>query len=294
MAIRLPGVAISNLKRPITNAPISLLNVAKVAPRSILAQFNWVADYGASTAKPNVNVLVSMQGGQAQLPIDAIRSVKIDNLGNPCPVYVYFLDTKDTIVAPPNTLVWEPVVTNSQIANVILEGATDGTVGNTNVYFCNVVVPPFVNAEIAQAVALWKASATVSRGGNILNTNYGTPALCDQSLETSIFLNGPAVPIAWPLATGFVYINVMQAVFLNTGGVAAPALFDVRIAPGLGATPIWHWVFLGGGVTQIQFPFIGGMNLKIDASLTWLLFNAGPETGDANFRVEFGFTVNPT
>ena len=104
----------------------------KLILTSILATLNWLGDYGAGTMLPNVNVLVNclaVQGAGAQAPIDSIRSVKIDNTGNAYPIYVKFPDTTDTIVAPANTIVWEPVVTNQPIANIYLIGAQDAGLG---------------------------------------------------------------------------------------------------------------------------------------------------------------------
>lgn len=165
MSILLPPVPILPLKVPLRASAANLFNPANQRPASILAQFDWAGDYFAGNANPDVNVLCSMQGGGNTLnSIDIIRSVKIDNTGNPFPVYVYFIDTTDTIVAPPNTVVWEPVVTNARTANVILLGATDN-VGLTKVYFCNFFVPPYINAEIAQAVDLRLASPQIVFGG---------------------------------------------------------------------------------------------------------------------------------
>lgn len=207
MSIVLPTVATRPLVVKPRKVAAALLNPASIPPTSIMVPFNWASEYGAGTAVPNVNVLVNVTEGGAQIPIDQIRSVKIDNLGNPAPVYVYFLDTTDTIVAPANTIVWEPVVTNAKIANVILQGASDGAgVGQTKVYFCNFFVPPYVNAEINQAVALYKGSPSIQRT-NTLQPGYGPPALGDQAanalldinnsggLPQSVTILGPAAPV---------------------------------------------------------------------------------------------------
>lgn len=177
MSISLPTVAITPLRTPVRNMAAALLNPAQVPPRSIMAAFDWVNEYGGSTSNPNVNVLVGMEAGGAQMPVDIIRSVKIDNLGNSFPVYVYFLDTTDTIVAPPNTIVWEPVVTNAKIANVICTGIVNGVRATTKVYFCNFFVPPYVNPEQSQSAPLLIASPN---GGGQLGSGVNQLILTTQ------------------------------------------------------------------------------------------------------------------
>jgi hypothetical protein len=179
VSISFPATAISNLIQPLRPSMSAILSKPSVSPRSVVATFNWMADYGAGSVNPNVNVLVNIIGapGGAQQAIDNIRSVKIDNTGNSYPVYVQFLDTTDTIVAPPNTMVWEPVVTNQRIANVILLGAQTAGLGSTRVYFCNFFVPPYVNAEIAQAVDLALASPVIglTNGLKLVGANVLLP-----------------------------------------------------------------------------------------------------------------------
>lgn len=294
MSIVLPQVAISNLVAPIRNVPVGLLKAPAVAPRSLVATFNWKTDYGAGTNKPNVNVLVGMQGGGAQLPIDQIRSVKIDNLGNDFPVYVFFLDSTDTIVAPPNTVVWEPVVTNQALANVVMLGATDAGLGQTRVYFCNIVVPPYVDAEIDQAVALWKASASISKGTILQNMNYGVPCLGDQTFDDSIILNnGGSGTINFPIpATGFIYFNGFYANVIKGGGTDDGNTSVATL--GVNGNDLWSWRWLNVGANlERQFPPVNNMNLKFAATDNFTLDYTGT-TVAGSFDIRFVFTTNPT
>lgn len=317
MSIVLPSVAVSNLLIPLRNMPVAILNKATVEPRSLLAQFNWATDYGAGTAKPAVNVLVNLQSGQggAQQQIDQVRSVKIDNLGNPAPVYVYFLDTTDTIVAPANTIVWEPVVTNSKIANVILDGASDGSgVGRTKVYFCNYFVPPYVNAEISQAIALYKGSPTIQRT-NTLQPGFGPPALGDQGkgVQLAAGIVGDFA-IMLPATTGFYYITslafavaYMQMNF-NTAGQQTGAinfsfqnlatgdkLFPMEVAGSIAAGSV-------ATLNNVQIMSLGSVNFRLNASANYavvidgLVYKSGP-SGITSFAIDIfgfvGYTLNP-
>lgn len=192
--------------------PASLLNPASIKPAAVFVQIGW-ASYGGGSAKPDVNVLVNVSVGGPRQPIDIIRSVKIDNLGNPNPVYVYFTDTADTIVAPPNTIVWEPVVTNQKVANVICLGMTDGATGNSTIYFTNFMISPYVDREVDQALSLYRGSTVIQRTNSLL-PGFGVPALGDQTAFSDIFAQDPATlpPVANTIlgpATGWYYITSM-------------------------------------------------------------------------------------
>lgn len=280
MSIARPNVVGQQLKRAIRNAPIGLLKKPTVEPRSLLAQFDWSADYGAGSAVPDVVVNVGIAVGGAQLPIDQVRSVKIDNTGNSCPVYVQFPDSTDTIVAAPNTIVWEPVVSNAPYAYVILKGATTGGVGSTNVYFCNVVVPPYVNAEVNQAVALYKGSTRIQRTNSTL-PGFGPPALGDQTVSQSVLSNAlnppPQGANILPGATGFNYLTAIDLwlpAFILTYNVA-PAFnlvsTTIRIRdPSTNEDIARRDVFAQVGaasqaISNVSLIRISGMNLRLDA-----------------------------
>lgn len=278
MSLSLPTVAIEPLRIPIRNTPASLYNPGYVPPRSLLAQFNWATDYGAGSAKPDVNVLVNVQAGGAQQPIDFIRSVKIDNLGNSFPVYVYFLDTTDTIVAPPDTIVWEPVVTNSRVANVILQGAQTAGLGNTKVYFCNFFVPPYVDPAVNRVVPQWIGSPTIQRS-NILTPGFGPPALGDQTEShlgtmgggTGVFVNNL---FGSPYSTGFIYLTHISVKVL----LATAAMLTVNKWQLEGDDPLFQFQYAWQNATNPdRYPIpadvltLNAMNIRLDATQTWAL-----------------------
>lgn len=298
MSTDFPNINIDQLVRPIRNTPSSLLNRAYVPPRSLVAFLDWAADYGAGTAKPNVNVLVNVQAGGAQAPIDFIRSVKIDNTGNAAPVYVEFLDTTDTIVAPPNTIVWEPVVTNSKVANVIMLGAS-GVVGKTRVYFCNFFVPPYANPEVAQALALWRASQVITNGSNIFNTNFGVPSLGDNSILISkACVNGSAsTPLVFNASnTSRIFITSMQA-FLAVSNGTTPASNQAAkmiISYGGSRPTVWQWSWVDSvTVYDKQFGNASGFNLEFINTGTLGLNYTGPTLAAAEFSLNISYTSAP-
>ena len=239
MTTAAPPVPITPLVQPLKSNASAILNKPTVQPCSILAKFDWLADYGAGTANPNVNVLVNclaVQGAGAQAPIDSIRSVKIDNTGNAYAVYVTFPDTTDAIVAPANTMVWEPVVTNQPIANIYLIGAQDAGLGTTNVYFCNFFVPPYVNAEISQAVALAKASPIITlagTGASVSSIEPINPGSWYNNGNLTVSGNATAVGILDEYGR-FISTEVTnggddyngQPVITASGGQTAPALWN--------------------------------------------------------------------
>ena len=301
MSIVFPPTATSNLAQPLIKGAVSLLNPATIQPTSVVAKFNWQNDYSAGSANPDVNILVNIaMAGGAQQALDQIRSVKIDNLGNSAPVYVTFIDTGDTIVAPPNTAVWENVVTNQKIANVILLGA-DNTVSNTAVFFTNFIVPNYVDAEISQAVALWKASATISQGANITNQNYGVPALGDTTIsQMNLGLPGPAQPVLFEINTGFFYITGMQMQLLFTSpgeGLVGTLVLKNMNLPNTGAFDLWNWAIMSRvtvGIWDGETITSSNLNLKIACSDPYVFAPRGSIVTAGIATLILSGTYNPT
>lgn len=279
MSLRLPTASIVPLRIPIRNTPASLYNAGYVPPRSLMASFDWTIDYAASAANPDINVLVNVQAGGAQEPIDYIRSVKIDNTGNSFPVYVYFLDTTDTIVAPPDTIVWEPVVTNGKVANVILQGAGNAGLGQTKVYFCNFFVPPYIDPAVNRVVPQWLGSPTIQRS-NILTPGFGPPALGDQFFSTPVLLSAGtgknnSIPL-WgcPYSAGFIYVTgiwfSLSNGFTNVANAVIP-MFRIKEGSNIlceADLPIADYHI--NGLNSNNFLALTGLQLRLDATKSWI------------------------
>lgn len=291
--------------------PVQTLNTkfgqqSPYPPTTVAAQLTWLS-YGAGTVKPNVNTLLSMPNtGNRQL-LDKILSCRIDNLNNPVPVYVFFPDTGYTVAAPPNSIVWEPVQTAQFDAWVVAEGFTDGSLIGadgkpvaTAVYLCNFVVPPFLDTEFEQVASLWKASASISRGGTILNQNFGTPALGDQFVQVNTVLqnNGQLRPVFPVLSQGFYYITslvvLLAAQTSSASGGNSSVIFESQGSAG---------VFLSMPITLPNSSFLneqlfqsGVVQWKIDATQQWQCRTLTGTIGSlaGNMLFNFTFTANPT
>ncbi|MDE2020114.1 MAG: hypothetical protein KGJ13_07250, partial [Patescibacteria group bacterium] len=101
--------------------PIKLAGISGVV---CPLRFDWFS-YGASSLKPNINVLVNMDVQQCA-KMDVIRSVYIDNLGSDNPIYVFFPDTGCTVSAKPNSEGWYPAYTNAKTVWVVGLGFVSG------------------------------------------------------------------------------------------------------------------------------------------------------------------------
>lgn len=282
--------------------PSSLpIKLAGISGTVIPLLFQWLS-YGASTAKPNINVLVDMTPTACKA-VDQIRSVYIDNLGSDNPVYIYFPDTGYTLAAKPNSEGWYPALTNDKKIWVIGEGFLTGDIPQTFLLVSNIPMAASVNDEIDNAVALWRASPTITRGTSIYNSAFGIPALGDQ-LFASTALNlgaaGAAVPLfGSPYASGFIFLTMLvitipymtasvgtifPSISLESTGVGgvliapqfvASASFGAGIPPGLSA--------------QITLP---GLQTKLDATQSWRVRTVVPCTaGEA--QVYASFTQQP-
>lgn len=276
----------------------------ELPPVEVVTQFNW-ASYGASTTVPNISATCNLNAKGPQQLLDRIRSVRIDNLGNPVPVYVYFPDTNYTVVAPPNTVVWEPVKTGQFTAQVIGLGFTDNNIGSTAVYFCNFFAAPFIDYEFATSSPLWLASSNITRGGTIYNQNYGVPALGDQTIQYNPAITAPGILqnnlMGTPYAGGFLYLThvdfslnnisvggglngLLEFVMESTGtaGVLYDLIYGVNNPAGFTAA-------LG---TQKMLNF-SSMNIKLDATQTYRLRCISLSHINAQLQAAFNFTTNP-
>lgn len=280
-------------------------NQPPLPPTTVAAQIDWIT-YGVSTVNPNMAVGINLginQGGSPRQVIDKILSVRIDNLGNPVPIYVYFPDTNYTIVAKPNSVVWEPVETGQFNAVIIGEGFSTGQVGKTNVYFCNFAAIPFSDDEFPQAAALWLASASITRGGTIFNQNFGIPALGDQTVQYSGFYNSAGIVAnnIWgtPLSSGFIYLTHVDFSLIDSAITAASGSSIVLIESTGTAGILYSLPEVQAGTAnqinnQIQkLVQFSGMNIKLDATQTWRVRVASCIQFQANWSFISNFTVNP-
>lgn len=306
------GIVNSNYVGDIQALPTNINNTKfgqqpALPPSCVALTFNWAADYGASTTNSNIAVPVNIGGGgTTRQKLDNVRSVRIDNLGNPVPVYVNFPDTNYTVVAPPNSVVRENVETGQFSAFIYAEGFTTGQAGSTAVYFYNYPSSPFLDAEIEQAQTLYKASASISRGLTIYNQNFGVPALGDQTTQAILDVTSAGNTIglmSTPLASGFIiithiYLNLMS-VGDNVVGFITPSLFFE--STGISGV-LYRWKFVSNLITDpgyrpdyVPIYQLQGGQLKLDATQTWRLRNdiaCGGSVGFANIIINYTTSPN--
>ena len=279
------------------STPIKLAGIAGI---QVPLLFQWLS-YGASTSKPNINVLVDCDIANLR-SLDQIRSVYIDNLGSDTPIYVYFPDTGYTITAKPNSEGWYPAFTNAKKIWVIGLGFLTGDIPSSYVILCNIPLPPSVNTEIDNAVALFKASPTITRGTTLYNSNYGVPALGDQlfsSARLDLSTVGNTVNLFnTPYSKGFLYLTYLAIIVTyiaqppggsqgycivnlestGVGGTLITPRFNTSPPPSFGPNP----QSIAG---QVQ---LNGLQTKLDATQTWrarVTSNAG--VGDAQIYASF-------
>lgn len=249
------------------------MKLGNIASVGVPLLFQWIS-YGASTAVPNVNVLVDMETANCKA-LDQIRSIYIDNLGSANPIYVYFPDTQYVVVAKPNSEGWYPAYTNQKKIWVIGEGFLTGTIPQTLIIASNVALEANVNVEIDNAVALWRASPIISRGTSIYNSDLGTPALGDQ-LQASPLLPanvpGATVPL-WgtPYASGFLYLTslVINGMGLsNAAPVSGICVIESTGVAGVLVQPAYYLTNVSVlGVSNILT--LTGLQIKLDATQSW-------------------------
>lgn len=274
------------------------IKLAGISGQTIPLLFQWLS-YGASTAVPNINVAVDFDNPVCKA-FDQIRSVYIDNLGSSVPVYVYFPDTGYTLSAKANSEGWYPAFTNAKKIWVIGQGFLTGSIPQTKVILCNIPLPPSVNVEIDQSVELWKASPVIARGTSIYNTNFGTPALGDQFYSSgSLDLTGPSIiNSVWgtPYPDGFIYVNNVQFNafgLFSSGSVQAQFVLESTGVGGILLAPAFDVTSPTAATGVLPILTLQGMNIKLDATQSWRLRNAGSFT-QGFIQMLSCYTKNPT
>jgi hypothetical protein len=170
MSISFAGIAAQSYIGAPFNQPVQ---IAGTAGRAVKFNVTWLT-YGGGSANQNIVISANCQAGagtnQTQL-LDLIRSVYIDNTGNPLPVYIQFPDTEFTVTAAPYSTGWYPVFTNLFTLNIACLGLTNANVNNngmlnaTLIYVTNIRVVAYSDTAL-QSVENQELASPVSGGGS--------------------------------------------------------------------------------------------------------------------------------
>ncbi len=284
---------VNYIGQPFTK-PISVFGVNG---QSIPLTFNWLS-YGVSTTAPNLVVKVDMGTSLVAQKINTLRSVYIDNTGSDVPIYVIFPDTGCVVVCQPNCTIWAPCYTGGMIALVAGLGFFTGDIPSTAITFTNLIVPPATNIEIQTAVALWKASNTITRGTTIYNTNTGVPSLGDQFTTQNLNMNAAGTQTVFNLGTGFIYlknvsVTLTQVLAAGAGGSNINLFFE---STGVSGVFFQYNILMAANATVAIATLINQVgDFKLDGSQLWrlriALVAAGFSTGV--YTANFSFTTNP-
>lgn len=262
------------------------------AGKAVPLNFNWIS-YGASSAVPNINVLLNVKFGQAPL-LQRINSIYIDNTNSNVPIYIYFPDTGYTIVQAPNSEGWHVACTNSFSFWVIAEGFVTGQIPSTVIIATDLPVQENTDYELQQQVALFRASQSITRGTTIYSKNVGAPFLGDQIEVDNVSLTMPStVAILRQTSTGIIGITGVVAKGIqcsNVGGFAG-CIVTINSAEG---TPLFSWDFTvtagSGSAQDIDVFSLTGMNLILDATQHWQLNNTGANISNGFVQLTIIFT----
>lgn len=161
-------------------------------PTTVSAVIDW-SSYGVAAGTPLGPVAINLQGG-ATNPIDAIRSIKIDNLGCFSACTVYFPDTGDEVICASYSSIVANVMTGGLQCLVLMDAQTGNNGTTTTVFFNNFMSNPVeLNSVLPVSLAERSSGAPFS-----LNT-LTIPAMGDkfQQYEIDLTLTGVAsrIPI---------------------------------------------------------------------------------------------------
>jgi hypothetical protein len=300
------GIATLPFQPAVIGVPLDLATPSKYPPTVVPISVNWLVPWQQAGNPASVGVLLNLEmgtGGQRP-PLDKIQSVYVDNYNSSVPVYVVFPSTGFTITAPPGTSTWYPVITNNLVVEVFVIGLTAGFIPTTGIWFSNVIMQPYSDAEINQTIVQNLASAAITRGSTIYNTNFGIPALGDQTAQYNGTANAAVLfNNLWgtPLASGFIYLtNVTFDVLGYNSGAASSGLATMDFfIESTGVAGILYTfsprVRLAGANTVYPIFNVCSItgNIKLDATQTWRLRGANILGWNSDFSLITQFTTNP-
>jgi hypothetical protein len=270
------GIPTIPLQVPIIGKPLLLAKKSSYPPTVIPVDINWAdiqAKIGGVPLQTDIGVSFNLLTGATKSQIDIIQSILIDNTASPNPLYVHFPSTGMTISVAPATADWFPAITEDLLVQVFILGLTPGQVPRTQIFFTNVLINPFSDPEQNFSVSQGLVSAAVSRGNNIFNTNFGIPALGDQTINFCDTFNqhtgGAGTVLHDHLfntpTTGFVYLTHVD---INAQGNSGHTFGWSIDAVNSGGTVLY--TFLSRFPTGIEsFIDLSSMNIKLDATLNW-------------------------
>jgi hypothetical protein len=293
------GLPTIPLQVPIIGKPLLLAKKSSYPPTVVPIEIKWAdiqSKIGGAPLPTDIGVSFNLLTGATKSQIDIIQSIFIDNTASPNSLYVHFPSTGMTISVAPATADWFPAITEDLLVQVFIIGLAAGQIPTTQIFFTNVLVNPFSDPEQNFAVSQGLVSAAVSRGNNIFNTNFGIPALGDQTINFCDHFaqntGGPGTVIHDHLfntpTTGFVYLTHADINALGNSGHTFSWSIDAVTS---GGTVLY--TFISRYPNQAEnFLGLSGMNIKLDATLNWQmrvvansLINANPNLQGADDAV---------
>jgi hypothetical protein len=270
-------------------------------PSVVKTVIQWSIYFALSGNAANVAVLLNLasQKSSNQPPLDDLKSVYVDNTGSPVPIYLLFPSTGFTVAIAPNTADWYPVYTTDYVVQVNALGLTAGNLPTTGIWFANVLMQPYSDPEISQTQVQYLASATITRGTTIYNTNFGVPALGDQFTSATLQLAGNSNQNVFTFGTGFIYITAFEIVIMNAVAGGAPGSNSSLIFESTGVAGIFLSIpYTLGAAVSVPTARLTGLagNYKIDGSQTWRVRNqagGGAAWATGQWFLNMSFTTNP-
>jgi hypothetical protein len=296
------GIPTFPLQTQIVGKPLLLAKKSSYPPTVVPINIDWTPLFTMAGGVANVGVTFNLLTSAVKAQIDIIQSVYIDNTASPIPVYIHFPSTGMTISVAPATSDWFPAVTEDLQVQVFALGLVTGQIPITQIMFTNVLVSPYSDPELNFAIGEALASPAISRGTNIFNTNFGVPALGDQTQNfVNDILVGTAVGtvlndnmFASP-QSGFIYLTHVDVSSINTSaGEKVIWTLDSLLS---GGTTIYTFENTAEiADTQIYNLRLSAMNIKLDATKKWqtrVNFNALTGTDHCVIYSTYVWTNNP-
>lgn len=211
---------------------VGICTPSKYPPRVVPVILDW-------TKYPTGGVEVNLTGAGVLDPLDFIRSVVVDNLGQSSSIELFFPDTQFTLAVSGGSILSGFAFTFQQ--SVLIFNTGTPLQGKTTVYLCNFLVDTYEQNTIPKSLSLWLTSSTGPG-----QQSFSAPALGSQKTTTTFSLGtilSPQLLFGGARVSGRIIVTQM---FVKITGNYAPfpgqVGMIVEIIDNLGVrVSVWQW-----------------------------------------------------
>jgi hypothetical protein len=298
MSFSFAGFTTQNYIGTVYRQPIQ---VAGKGGFAVKLSYNFLS-YGAGAANSAIVVqsnLVGGAGGSYGQLLDRIRSIYIDNTGNPLPLYVKFPDTDFTVSAQPYSIGWYPVFTNGfEVLTGVFGFTNTNNQTSANIYVTNLSVAAFTDSSLQSTLEQNLASIVLASGSSIASIALVFGGQDYNSGNISITGGGGTGAVAhgmldqWGRFTAIMLDQQGEGytglpTVAPSGGQTIPAVFNPSGTYNIGEKLVYNgteWQYTGNPTAGLPI---------ILNSAAWIPFDSYPPNAEVSYQGSIWGNASP-